>query len=824
MSKRLILFLLCSITINVVNASGLDDFSNNLASDLGPLLSLLGEATTIQYLSESTESIDYFIFAMAPIGIISTITAVIRLYGNSSLRAFIGKAKERQITAEAELCTSTSEDVCELFDKGGITRVFGRSDIIELVYIPTELNAEPRFHLFTQYLKNDAGNTRWSEISKRKRHAGSDSAKSDSKYVEFAPKPNISLNLGLKRQSTVVLYIVAAIGLMLQSGIIIFAGIGPWILGWNAQKLSSEAAQDYAPGIFIAGTVALCLGIWSCAVLVGQTSDGRTFKRRDDSSRIYWVQLGRQVIGDQTFHAFIHSDEREPLTTWTSWTKLPQKKDFAIYIAISLVILGYIAQFIGLRGLNAWVSIAQLAITLVMSILRGALRMHRLDMGVNLLQSSFGNDNDSAELDEWVAGHELDWLAVEVSGKRASKKETSIQETPKEGSSKKQIHMGGASEETHQKNFIWHITGQHENATTGTDEADKNLLFRNRIRLSHLTGHCSINKIKADDYQLWEDDRVKVRLKAKDLSAAISHAAATLLPDSTIKETIDLKVKVMVKNDPFPIPAPEEVDLSQTEEAALAQFLETISIKMMPPNGLDHVNWTTDSSQLEAVLGLWYWSMTSKKDKHDESVSSLIVKRKKRVFKIISACYGSQKLGNSIEAYMSLWQGSSHLKYERFSLKINKKNKYSLADFWLPVGDQNGTVKKIRRIDENSISNYFQKSHRICGWNVVYDLLQRDDTFKEDDIKIQGFWIKANEDPLLDMCVQELYTTLLHSMKYLGFREIENRNMSTREAGWNLQIEDSAITALADFFKDNELGTYADAISCLVPLLRSEFR
>lgn len=178
---------------------------------------------------------------MAPIGIISTVTAVIRLCGNSALRAFIGKAQEGESTVEAELCTSTSADVCELFDKDGITRVLGRPDIMEIVYIPEELHTEPRFHLFTQYLKNNPEISRWSEISKRKRDVGSHSANSDSNPSEFALKPNISLNVGIKRQSTTILYFVAALGYILQSCVIIFAGIGPWLLNWNAQKLSSEA-------------------------------------------------------------------------------------------------------------------------------------------------------------------------------------------------------------------------------------------------------------------------------------------------------------------------------------------------------------------------------------------------------------------------------------------------------------------------------------------------------------------------------------------------------------------------------------------------------
>lgn len=171
---------------------------------------------------------------------------------------------------------------------------------------------------------------------------------------------------------------------------------------------------------------------------------------------------------------------------------------------------------------------------------------------------------------------------------------------------------------------------------------------------------------------------------------------------------------------------------------------------------------------------------------------------------------------------MNLWQGSSHLKYDKLSLRVNKRNKYSLADFWFPIGDQNGDIRKFRRAYENSTSNNLQKSYRICGRNAVYDLLQKDDTFKEDHINIQGFWIKPIECSLLDICVQELYATLLHSMKSLKFRIIETKTMSIRETTWNHQIGDTVITAIANFFRDHGLGTYSDAISCVMPLLRSQ--
>lgn len=273
MAKSTFFLLIYAAIIVVVRADGLSDFSNNLASDLGPLLSLFGDAVTRQYLSESTTFLDYFIFAMAPIGIIGTITAVIRVCGSSSLRAFIGRAQEGQGTTEAELCTSTSADVCELFNKGGITRVLGRPDIIELVYIPDggqanrsqqkeqqkeqQQSAPQKLRLFTSYLE-DSSNECWQKMT----FSGSGNAvfnkignSTSGNFLDLAPKPNLSLNVGIRRQPDWVFYVIALVGFILQAGILVFAGTAVWLLEWNLQKPNSEASRNYAPGIFIAGTI-----------------------------------------------------------------------------------------------------------------------------------------------------------------------------------------------------------------------------------------------------------------------------------------------------------------------------------------------------------------------------------------------------------------------------------------------------------------------------------------------------------------------------------------------------------------------------------------
>lgn len=77
-------------------AVDIDHFSNNLASDLEPLLSLLGDSMTKQFLSDSTTFLDYIIFAVAPIGIITAVVSAVRLCGSTALRAFIGRSQRGQ--------------------------------------------------------------------------------------------------------------------------------------------------------------------------------------------------------------------------------------------------------------------------------------------------------------------------------------------------------------------------------------------------------------------------------------------------------------------------------------------------------------------------------------------------------------------------------------------------------------------------------------------------------------------------------------------------------------------------------------------------------
>jgi len=111
-------------------------------------------------MSESLGWSDNIIFAMAPLGIITAIVGAIRVGGPTWLKAIIGRARENRATAEAELMSSISPEVCEVWDGGQVVRVVGSLPIQELLYVGAHEENEVRTctldqALTKEYLKAD---------------------------------------------------------------------------------------------------------------------------------------------------------------------------------------------------------------------------------------------------------------------------------------------------------------------------------------------------------------------------------------------------------------------------------------------------------------------------------------------------------------------------------------------------------------------------------------------------------------------------------------------------------------------------------------------
>lgn len=60
------------------------------------------------------------------------------------LRAIVGRARENKAVAEVELTTSTSKDVCELWNGSTVVRIMGTSQVLELILFDEP--EDPRDH------------------------------------------------------------------------------------------------------------------------------------------------------------------------------------------------------------------------------------------------------------------------------------------------------------------------------------------------------------------------------------------------------------------------------------------------------------------------------------------------------------------------------------------------------------------------------------------------------------------------------------------------------------------------------------------------------
>jgi hypothetical protein len=96
----------------------------------------------MQFMSQSTGWADNIILAMAPLGIITAIVGAIRVSGLSWLKAIIGRARETRAVAKSELMSSTSKEVCELWNGQEIVRVMGSGPIREFIVLMPEGSGE----------------------------------------------------------------------------------------------------------------------------------------------------------------------------------------------------------------------------------------------------------------------------------------------------------------------------------------------------------------------------------------------------------------------------------------------------------------------------------------------------------------------------------------------------------------------------------------------------------------------------------------------------------------------------------------------------------
>ncbi|KAI5850539.1 hypothetical protein DFP73DRAFT_615643, partial [Morchella snyderi] len=374
------------------------DFTNNFISDLGPLLALFGEQVAKQFMSESMGWADSIIFAMGPLGIITAIVGAIRVGGPSWLKAIIGRARENRAAAEVELMSSTSHEVCELWNGQQIVRIMGSPEIRELIRIDRKDKARI-FTTLEQAMKEEM-------VSKKTDAPQTPAEKPDIKKIA----PNISLNM-YDRSGRHELHIVAVIGTALQSFVLIYGGFATYHPKLKYPKEGAGIAV-YAFPLTSIGTLFLVVGLLVCSYVIERSTREQDYelKGAGANAHILWLQKNA-TVGDQEFesYAIFAKDKRNIITTSRRNNENdppnPSKNGSSTSSEVLstagtvITLCGFFGQFIGLRGLHWSITFAQLGVTLIMVILRAWVRRGLAKRPyIQLLPPK----------------HEIDWLATRI--------------------------------------------------------------------------------------------------------------------------------------------------------------------------------------------------------------------------------------------------------------------------------------------------------------------------------------------------------------------------------------------------------------------------
>ncbi|KAL6821262.1 hypothetical protein V8C40DRAFT_280597 [Trichoderma camerunense] len=755
--------ILAACLPTAVTASWWDDFTNNLATDLTPLIALFGEQATKQFLSESTTFLDNFLFAMAPLGILTGVVSAIRVCGGPSLRAFIGRAQEGGGIAEAELCSSTSRDVCELYHNGAIVRVFGRPKILEIVHDPElekkdDSESKNTFGInisreyFQMAKQNGAG---WEERGKEKPSHDAENRPPPTKntFDNFAPNPNLSLNIGIVKRSSFVYIGAAFVGFLAQASVLVLSAIITYKLHW---KKNGNSMNPWAfPFIFV-GTIFVCFGMFLCATLVNDSTKERV-------STLYVVQPGNQVVGDQTFDPFLFSKPiKRYMTSWkvaqTSNSSSGTRKhklsfnsfknpseEISVLVATIITILGFALQFVGLRAMHSIVSLLQLAVILLMSVIRALLRTQRLNIDENILR----------DRPDEVSGHELDWMALQM------------------------------ARDENGPRYFWRVAAQlpTQHAQRRSEDMN-NKAWEYRIRLAELTGQSKNTKSNLSN--AWGNDLVSGRLQAQQLKKAIEGSLAIL--ENHAKVGIDL------------------ANLSWTLDLAIGEYGETSyqtqSIKI-DIQRLDSV-WTVDPNHLEAVIGLWSWSIIS--DPRTEEVS----------FGLKTSTAADKPMHWAITAgiedeierswrEIQFWIERPNIPLLKLSIKRPR-----------PLDDVNPDGTTILEPDEQILAHEIDLSTPVSMLNPYHRLFGLHGIdIRSGPPALAATRLESKHIPKL--CSQDIYQSFLRTISaYLDFE-----SKTTVVTGNTIRLEHRLVTKLIDCLETSGLGSRQDASLIIIPTLQN---
>jgi hypothetical protein len=215
---------------------------------------------------------------------------------------------------ESNQRSSTSSDICELWNGVGIVRVVGTPSIVELIYrIPEKVHGSDTSgsaEIHTLATAKQSGlfvlrSSRRKDLSPEKNsktNTESSLSTLESNSSHLAAPPNIFFNVSGGSANHWELVLVSVIGVLLQSGVLVYDGV----ITYHSRARFEPGFHAYAFPFTLFGTLGVMLGTFICAYVVETSTDEEIWEAvgpKKESLQTVWLQRG-QFVGDQVFRSF----------------------------------------------------------------------------------------------------------------------------------------------------------------------------------------------------------------------------------------------------------------------------------------------------------------------------------------------------------------------------------------------------------------------------------------------------------------------------------------------------------------------------------------
>ena len=418
-------------------------------------------------------------------------------------------------------------------------------------------------------------------------------------------------------------------------------------------------------------------------------------------------------MGDQVFDAFLAVEKGPNCTMTKNLTKNLQYiksirgynidgQNVKVYLTILPTMFGFVIQFIGLRALHASVILASLGATLVMSILRTCLRTERMAPGENILKEDRKLTSHKQQELDCFAFHLED---VESFGLLSSPSSDAF---PEDSSLEQSV---------------------------GSGESLIQQLIQTRKHLAKLTSRSDDGSTVA-----WDDMPIRT----------VAHSLA---------RTIEASMNLMSN---------WEIDFGESAEFPFSFECRLVSSEWETPlRGAysirlesfgNPLRWHVDTNSVEAILGLWTWSLLKSDGNWIRPLNRLV--------------------------------GLSET-------EAGKKETFLYFHKWI------FRQKEARMVSSKMIDS----SRRLFG-------------FKSDEISLdRDILVMETENDLETMAAQDIYIRFLQEA--LSHLNELGGDVDVNTGLQDLYIfENSRINELMYCFERCNLGSREDALLCIVPVLR----